>query len=240
MKNLQSFQPNSIQKTKNSTVNGSFFVWLCDIMKVSKEALMDLQIIGKFIKEQRKAKGLTQVQLAEKIHVSEKTISKWECGNGFPDTTLMLPLCNALDINANELLSGKRLTNDEYKTQAESNLLVLKREQEQSNKFLLMLENVLGYMSSITFIILIFVASFVEMPTWTRILLMVIGFIHIVIGIHFCLAIEKDAGYYECQHCHHKYVPTYKQVLFSMHYGRTRYMKCPKCNKKSWQKKTTK
>ena len=74
---------------------------------------MDLIVTGKFIKEQRKAKGLTQLQLAEKIGVSEKTISKWECGNGFPDTTLMLPLCSALGISANELLSGKILSTDE-------------------------------------------------------------------------------------------------------------------------------
>ena len=198
---------------------------------------MDLKVIGEFIKQQRKAKGLTQVELAEKLLVSEKTISKWECGNGFPDTSLILPLCKELDISANELLSGKRLTSEEYQKQAENNLITLKSQQEQSHKFLLTLESVLGYMSSVTFIILVFVASYANLPTWVRIVLIVIGFIHIVIGIHFCLTIEKDAGYYECQHCHNKYIPTYKQVMFSMHHGRTRYMKCPKCQKKSWQKK---
>lgn len=126
---------------------------------------MDLRVSGKFIAEQRKAKGLTQVKLAEILHVSEKTISKWECGNGFPDTTLMLPLCEALDISANELLSGRKLTNGEYKEQAEQNIVVLKMQQEQSSKFLLAIENVLGYMSSISFIILIFVASFSDLAT---------------------------------------------------------------------------
>ena len=198
---------------------------------------MDLIIIGKFIKEQRKSKGLTQLQLAEKLSVSEKTISKWECGNGFPDSSLIMPLCNELEISANELLSGKILTTDEYKQQAETNLIGLKSEQEQSHKFLLTIENVLGYMCSVTFIILVFLASFANLELWLRIVLIVIGIIHFVIGVHFCLVIEKDAGYYECQHCHNKYVPTYHQVLFSMHYGRTRYMKCPKCGKKSWQKK---
>ena len=201
---------------------------------------MDLQIIGKFIKEQRKAKGLTQLQLSEKLNVSEKTISKWECGNGFPDTSLMLPLCKELDISANELLSGKKLTTNEYKQLAENNLIKLKSEQERSYKFLLTIENVLGYMASITFMILIFIASFLTMPTWLRITLIVIGLINFVVAVHFCLCIEKDAGYYECQHCHNKYVPSYKQVICSMHYWRTRYMKCPKCNKKSWQKKVIK
>ena len=201
---------------------------------------MDLKIIGNFIKSQRKEKGLTQVELAAKLSVSEKTISKWECGYGFPDTTLILPLCKELDITANELLSGKKLSSEEYQTEAEKNLLTLKKQQEQDHKFLLTLENVLGYLSSINFIILVFVASFANLSTWVRILLIVIGFIHIVVGIHFCLTIEKDAGYYECQHCHNKYIPTYKQILLSMHYGRTRYMKCPKCNKKTWQKKVLK
>ena len=201
---------------------------------------MDLQIIGRFIKEQRKMKGMTQAELAEKICVSEKTISKWECGNGFPDTSLMLPLCKELGITANELLSGKKLTGDEYMRQAENNLVTLKTQQEQSHKLLLTIEYILGYMSSLTLIILVFVASYINMPTWLRIFLIVFGLIHTIFGIHFCIVIEKDAGFYECQHCHNKYIPTYKQVLFSMHYGRTRYMKCPKCHKKSWHKKVIK
>ena len=82
--------------------------------------------IGKFILELRKQKGMTQKELAEKVGVSDKTISKWECGNGFPDATLMLPLCNALGITANELLSGKRLKTDkEYKVDAEKNIVAL-------------------------------------------------------------------------------------------------------------------
>ena len=201
---------------------------------------MNLQIIGRFIKEQRKIKGMTQAELAEKICVSEKTISKWECGNGFPDTSLMLPLCKELGITANELLSGKKLTGDEYMRQAENNLVTLKTQQEQSHKLLLTIEYILGYMSSLTLIILVFVASYINMPTWLRIFLIIFGLLHTIFGVHFCLVIEKDAGFYECQHCHNKYIPTYKQVLFSMHYGRTRYMKCPKCDKKSWQKKVIK
>ena len=79
---------------------------------------MDLSVTGKFISERRKEKGLTQVKLAEKLNVSEKTISKWECGKGFPDTTLILPLCEILENSANELLSAKLLPTDkEYRQQ---------------------------------------------------------------------------------------------------------------------------
>lgn len=198
---------------------------------------MDLSVIGKFIKEQRKAKGLTQIDLAERLNVSEKTISKWECGNGFPDTTLVLPLCKELGITANELLSGKLLSSEEYKNKAEENLIMLKDSQEKNTKHLLTLEWVIGYMASLTFLVMIFVASYVEMATIWRVLLIVFGLINFIVGMVFALKIEQTAGFYECEHCHHKYVPSYKSVLSSMHLGRTRYMKCPNCHKRSWQKK---
>lgn len=86
---------------------------------------MNLIKTGKFIAEIRKSKKLTQVMLAEKLNVSEKTISKWECGNGFPDTSLILPLCEQLDISANELLSAKKLDEKNYKINAEENLVEL-------------------------------------------------------------------------------------------------------------------
>ncbi len=200
---------------------------------------MDLIKIGKFIQQQRKEKNLTQVQLAQKIGVSEKTISKWECGNGFPDTTLMLPLCSALSISANELLSGKLINeNNEYKELAETNLVNLKQSQEKTAKFLLTLEWVIGIFSVIILLSFILIASFVKMENAIRIILCVIGFVLCLLGLHFCLVIEKDAGFYECARCHHKYIPTYKSVFLSTHIGRTRYMKCPHCNKKSWNKKT--
>ena len=66
---------------------------------------------------------------------------------------------------------------------------------------------------------------------------MVVGMLIFIIGVGFAIKIEKDAGYYECQHCHNRYVPDYNSVLFSIHYGRIRYMKCPKCSKKTWNKK---
>ena len=199
---------------------------------------MDLSITGKFIAERRKEKGFTQVKLAEKLNVSEKTISKWECGNGFPDTTLILPLCEVLEISANELLSAKLLpTEKEYKQQAEQNLIEMKKQQDITTKNLLSLEIAIGYLSSITFMVFIFVASFCSLSVAWRISLIVIGFLNFCVGVMYCIAIEAKAGFYKCEHCKHRYIPTYKSVLFSTHFGRTRYMKCPNCGKKSWQKK---
>ena len=117
---------------------------------------MDQVKIGNFIKECRKAKKLTQIQLAIKIGVSEKTISKWECGNGFPDAPLMQPLCKALGITANELLSGKYLNNDnDYQKLAENNLINLKQLHEKTIKFLLTLEIVIGILSVILMIVIV-------------------------------------------------------------------------------------
>ena len=85
-----------------------------------------------------------------------------------------------------------------------------------------------------------FIASFIEMETWLRIILIATGLIIFAFGVGYAVKIEQVAGYYECSNCHHKYVPTYKKVLWSRHMGRTRKMKCPKCGKKTWNKKILK
>lgn len=126
---------------------------------------------------------------------------------------------------------------EDYKKQAEENLLKMKKEIEEKDKQLLSLEVVIGFISSLTFLILIFVASYVEMQFWIRIILILFGAVVLAIGIGKAIKIEQIAGYYECDKCHYKYIPEYSSVFWAMHIGRTRYMKCPKCNEKSWQKK---
>lgn len=100
-----------------------------------------------------------------------------------------------------------------------------------------MYENVIGFSSTISFLILIFVTSFLVKNNTAKIVLFILAFVLLIIGVSFALKIETETGYYECQKCHHKYIPSYQQVYFAMHYGRTRYMKCPHCQKRSWQKK---
>jgi len=96
---------------------------------------------------------------------------------------------------------------------------------------------VIGYMSSVTFLIILFTASFAVENIVARIILFLLAFLILIVGVSFALKIETETGYYECQKCHHKYVPKYNKVYFAMHIGTTRYMKCPKCNQRSWQKK---
>ena len=198
---------------------------------------MDMLKIGKFISSKRKAKNLTQAELAEKLNITDRAVSKWECGRSLPDSAIMLELCELLEISVNELLTGEELEMNTYNEQAELNLIELKKQKEESDKRLLTMEIVIGIIGSLFLFTLVFIASFLDIEAWLRILFIALGFIVFVVTIMFAVKIEQTAGYYECKHCGHKYVPTFNQVLFAMHINRTRYMKCPKCNKKSWQKK---
>ena len=198
---------------------------------------MDQIKIGKFIAERRKAVDLTQMQLAEKLNVTDRAVSKWETGRSLPDSSIMLELCEILKITVNDLLSGEVVTMDNYNKEMENNLLEMVKQKERADKHLLALEIVVGLICVAILFALTMVASFVEMEEWLRILLILIGLAPIVIATPFMLKIEQTAGYYECKHCKHRYVPEYNSVFLAPHMGRTRHMKCPNCHKKSWQKK---
>ena len=198
---------------------------------------MDQIKIGRFIAERRKMNHLTQVQLAEKLGITDRAVSKWENGKTMPDSSIMLALCKELKISVTDLLNGEVVTMEHYNESNEKQLLELVRQKQVADKRLLGLEIVIGFLSMFILLSLTFLAAFLEMATWLRIILIVGGFVPCFIGIGYGIRIEQIAGYYECQKCHHKYVPTYKSVLFAMHVNRTRYMKCPECHQKSWQKK---
>lgn len=93
--------------------------------------------IGKFIAQCRKNKNMTQAELAEKLNITDRAISKWETGKGMPDSSIMLELCNELDITVNELLSGEMIEMNNYDKKAEENLLKLNKSNENKNKILL-------------------------------------------------------------------------------------------------------
>ena len=198
---------------------------------------MDQEKIGRFIQERRKANNLTQEKLAEKLNITDRAVSKWENGKSMPDSSIMLELCKELNISVNELLSGEVIKMEDYDKTAEENLIKLKQEKEEADKILLNLEIWVGLTSAMLFMILVIIACYVDLPNNTRLLIMIPAFIFFFIICFLMLRIEQKAGYYECRKCHHKYVPTYSSVCWAMHMGRHRYMKCPKCNQRSWQKK---
>ena len=198
---------------------------------------MDQIKIGKFISEKRKHQHLTQMQLAEKLGITDRAVSKWETGKSLPDASIMLELCGLLKITGNELLCGEEVSMEKYNEKTEQNLLEMIKQKEEADKRLLTLEIVIGIVSLLFMFSLIMIASLVQIPDWVRGVLIAYGMIVFVICMFFALKIEQTAGYYECAKCGHRYVPTYKSVFFAMHTSRTRYMKCPSCGKKSWQKK---
>lgn len=193
--------------------------------------------IGKFIAECRKEKCFTQAQLAEMLNITDRAVSKWETGRSMPDVSIMLALCSILDINVNELLNGERLNMEEYNDKAERLLLEMAEKEEKSNKRMLMYENVIGIMSTISFFAFIMAAALINMELYFRIILFVTALVIFITGVAIALMIETEAGYYECGHCKHRYVPEFKSVFFAMHWGKTRYLKCPKCHKRTWNKK---
>lgn len=198
---------------------------------------MDQRKIGQFIAACRKRQSLTQMQLAETLGITDRAVSKWETGRSLPDTALMLELCEVLHISVNDLLHGEVITMNDYTQKQEELLLEMARQKEQSDKQLLSLEILIGIFSVIILLGFNIVAAFVPMDDWLRVVLAVVGFLIGLIGIMFALRIEQTAGYYKCRACGHTHTPTFQQVLWAMHCGRTRYMRCPQCRKYSWQKK---
>ena len=198
---------------------------------------MDTVQIGHFIAQQRKAAGLTQAQLAERLNITDRAVSKWETGKSLPDTALMPDLCSLLHVTLNDLFNGEVIDMEKLNEQTESTLLRLAREKEAADRRLLTLEIVIGIVATLFFFTLVLLASLAPLATWQRVLLIVAGLVVFLVCMAFCTRIEQTAGYYRCDRCGHEYIPTYGSVFIAMHFGRTRYMKCPQCGKHSWQKK---
>lgn len=198
---------------------------------------MDQTKIGKFIAERRRAINLTQYELAEKLNITDRAVSKWETGRAMPDSSLMLDLCLILKISVNDLLHGEVVQMNDYKEKSEELLVEMTRQKEQSDRRLLAVEWIVLALSVLILIVPIIIAGYFEMENWQRIVLCCSGVIPAGIGIYVCVKIEQVAGYYKCANCGHTYVPTFGQAFFSLHAGRTKYLKCPKCGKRTWNKK---
>lgn len=198
---------------------------------------MDQVKIGKFIAACRKKANLTQMQLAEILNITDRAVSKWETGKAMPDSSIMLALCDVLNISVNDLLSGEVVSVDNYNKELENNLLEMIKQKEEADKRLLFLEIFIGVAVSVLLFALIFVAAFVQMENGMRVALIVLGITLFAIGMGYAMRIEQTAGYYACAKCGHRYIPTYGRVFLAMHVNRTRYMKCPQCHQWSWQKK---
>ena len=193
---------------------------------------MDQIKIGQFISQMRKEKGLTQRQLADELLISDRTVSKWETGKGMPDVSLMMPLCEILGINVNELLSGKKLSDEEYRQKAEENIVNILGEKKTNIKRLL---------TSGTIFIVSGIAAGLNLAAIVSgnlngkaaIMLAVSAVITALLGVAFGSTVDRKAGYFECTECHTIFTPSGKTYLkgsltvtpFSAHFD------CPHCKK---------
>ena len=201
---------------------------------------MDLNKIGKFIAECRKDKNFTQEQLAEKLYITDRAVSKWERGLSLPDADKMLELCDILDINVNELLNGEKIMKEDYNKKTEELLVELTKKGEEKDKklfinmWILVITNFIFYFG----ILLLGAITLGEGVPFG--IITVISTIIFVCVAFYAFKIEVDVGYYECRKCHHKFKPTYFEALIAPHAHTTRFLKCPECGKRTMAKKVLK
>ncbi|MBR2342858.1 MAG: helix-turn-helix transcriptional regulator [Clostridia bacterium] len=193
--------------------------------------------IGRFIAECRKRQGLTQMQLADRLGITDKAVSKWERGIAMPDTSIMLELCDILGISVNELLCGEKISMENENEKNKQLILDMARERELKNKTIWTSMWVIMTVSIIALISGLFISAFViPEGVWQLVAILAICIVFLI-PCFYALKLEVSVGVYRCKECGNELVPTYKQALNAMHMGTTRYLRCPKCNKRTWHKK---
>ena len=201
---------------------------------------MDQIKIGRFISECRRNTNLTQAQLAEKLNITDRAVSKWENGKSLPDSAIMLELCSILGITVNELLNGEKIDMENNEKKNEQLLIDMAKEVEQKNKTIwtsmwaLMIVSMIGLFGGIA------VSAFlIPEGVWQLVAIIAIVILFLI-PCFYALKLEVSVGAYKCKKCGHEIVPTYSEALNAMHMGTTRYLMCPKCNERSWCKKVWK
>ena len=201
---------------------------------------MDQIKIGRFIAACRKRANLTQLQLADKLGITDKAISKWERGITMPDTSIMLELCDILGISVNELLSGEKINMENNNQKNEQLLLDMAKELEKKNKTIWSSMWAIMIVSMTALIAGIFIAAFlIPEGVWQLVTILCVCVLFLI-PCFYALKLEVSVGAYKCQNCGYEIVPTYKEVMMAMHRGFTRHLLCPKCNKRTWCKKVLK
>ena len=189
---------------------------------------MDQARVGRFIAACRRERGLTQRQLAEQLLVSDKTISKWETGRGLPEVSLMLPLCVALGITVNDLLSGERVGEGDYRKKAEENMMELMRENAENRQRLLQ-SIACGGVTVVAVCALVALAAFLPLPAFARVALLLLAMATGVAGIWAAATLDVRAGWFECPHCKELFVPPMADYVKGCHTFTKRRLTCPHC-----------
>ena len=193
--------------------------------------------IGKFIADCRKQVHLTQMQLAEKLGITDKAVSKWERGIAMPDTSIMLELCDILHISVNELLCGEKISMENNNQKNEELLLDMAKELEKKNKTIWSSMWAIMIISITVLIAGIFIAAFlIPEGVWQLVTILTVCVVFLI-PCFYALKLEVSVGAYKCKECGTEIVPTYKEAMNAAHAGFTRHLKCPTCGKRTWCKK---
>ena len=201
---------------------------------------MDLIKIGRFIADCRKEKKITQEQLAEKLYVTDRAVSKWERGLSLPDADKMLELCNILGISVNELLNGEKIMKEDYEKKTEELLVELAKKEEEKDKQLFANMWVLLISTFIFYVTILILGAITLGEGVPYGIITVVSTIIFVCVCFYALKIEVNVGYYECRKCYHKFKPSYLAALIAPHLHTTRYLKCPECGERTMAKKVLK
>ena len=199
---------------------------------------MDQIKVGKFIAECRKKKNLTQMQLAEKLGITDRAVSKWENGKAMPDSAIMLELCDALQITVNDLLNGEKVSAEEYNNKLEQQLLEMVKQKEYTDKSLLTMQVVLSILSVVVYITLLVVAMTTQVGVGAYLVISVIALVVSVSIDIVAFRLGYSAGYYRCKKCAHTYIPPLKTALWALSFdNRNLFFRCRHCKKLAWHKK---
>lgn len=198
---------------------------------------MDVQKIGVFLSELRREKNLTQEELGEQIGVTNKTVSRWENGNYLPPVEILQILSSLYGVSINELLSGERLNNVEYKQNAEEYITVDLMKKSKESKKRLQISFVVAIITILAALAIVLLSAMLSAPIWLRICCIALSLVIAILGIGVCCVLTVDAGVYECPDCGEKFIPSMKDFIFGAHTFTKRKLRCPKCGKKHFCKK---
>ena len=201
---------------------------------------MDQIKIGRFIADRRKNANLTQAQLAEKLGITDKAVSKWERGISMPDSSIMLELSDILGISVNELLCGEKIDMENSDKKNERLLIDMSKEIEQKNKTIwTSMWVIMGISIVFMFAGIVIAALLIPKGVWQLVTILGVCVLFLI-PCFYALKLEVSVGVYRCKNCGNEIIPTYSQALWAMHRGTTRYLLCPECGKCSWCKKVLK
>jgi len=192
--------------------------------------------IGDFIAEKRKAKDMTQSDVAQKLCVTDRAVSKWECGKGMPDVSLMMPLCELLGITLNELLCGEAITEQDLAKQAENQVFDLLQERQANTKKAWLARVVVCVGLTVVFGVML-LAAYIRSSAWLITVLIIFGAVIFVVCVIVGLMLDYDAVNYECRNCRKRFVPSFKSYVWGSHTSTKKKLKCPHCQETTWCKR---